>query len=457
MVGTQPLTFPEGTGERTVSFEYTPGAGAHTLTATVSPMAGEATTRNNARSLSTSAEAPRRRVLLLAAAPDPDVPALRAALEADASLDLTVRVQKAPDTFYEGPLPALAGFDVAVLQGYPGRAGDGALLDALAAAPRLGLVVVAGSQTDFGLLGGRLGALLPVRTGGAGVRELPVHVATGAADHPALAGVPRLDALATLPALRVAGPAQVVSGGRVLIAGPGGEPVLVAERRGRRRVAVLLGAGVWRWRTLPPALAAMQPVLPALVQKLVAFAASDAAPDVQVQPTDEAFAQGEPVTFEGQVVNDEGDGVADALVEVQLSGPATRTVALRSLGAGRYSVDAGALPPGTYRFSARATRSGAALGADGGAFRVGHVSAEYEHPGADRALLQALATQSGGRLYPLDSLDALRARIARSEAFAPALVTREAETTLYDRWPFFVLLVLLLGTEWWLRRRSGLA
>ncbi|HYE58504.1 MAG TPA: hypothetical protein VD948_08365, partial [Rhodothermales bacterium] len=418
---------------------------------------GEATTRNNSRSLSVGTETQRRRVLLLAAAPDPDVSALRTALEADASLELTVRVQKAPGTFYEGPLPDLSGFEVAVLQGYPGRAGDAALLERLAAAPRLGLVVIAGSQTDYGLLDRTLSGVLPARVAGGAVRETPVRMAEGAALHPALQGVPNLDALATLPPLRLAGPARVTGGGRVLLVAAGGEPAIVAERRGRRRAVVVLGAGLWRWRTLPPALERFEGVLPALMARLVAFAASDAAPDVQVQPTDEAFAQGESVTFEGQVVDDEGAGVADALVEVHLSGPAARTLALRSLGAGRYVLDAGALPSGTYRFDARATRGGTLLGADGGTFRVGTTSVEFEQVGADRALLQALATETGGRLYGLDSLDALRARLASSEAFAPALVTHEAETPLYDRWPFFVLIVLLLGAEWWIRRRSGLA
>jgi hypothetical protein len=455
VVGTQAVTLPGGTGELSVPFEYTPTAGAHTLTATVTGARGEATMRNNSRSLSVGAEASRRRVLLLGAAPDPDVSALRKALEADASLDLTVRVQKAPGTFYEGPLPDLIGFDVAVLQGYPGRAGDAALLRRIAEAPRLGLVVVAGSQSDYGMLDATLGGLLPV--GGAGGRETPVRMAPGAAAHPALLGVPALDALPTLPPLRLSGPARVEGGGRVLLTGADGAPAVVAERRGRRRTVVVLGHGLWRWRTLPPALEPLGVVLPALVSRMVAFAASDAAPDVQVQAADEAFAQGEPVTFEGQVVDDEGEGVADALVEVRLSGPAARTLALRALGAGRYVLDAGALPSGTYRYEARATRGGTVLGLDGGTFRVGTTGVEFEQVGADRALLQAIATETGGRLVGLDSLDALRAQIAASEAFAPALVTREAETPLYDRWPFFVLIVLLLGTEWWLRRRSGLA
>ena len=243
----------------------------------------------------------------------------------------------------------------------------------------------------------------------------------------------------------------------MLLAGPSGEPVVVAERRGRRR-AVLVGASAWwRWQLVPEALAPLTPVFPALVSRWVAFAASDAAPDVQIQSTETAFGDGEPVTFDAQVVGDEGAGVEDATVEVEVTGAARRTLTMRPIGAGRYALDAGALPPGTYRYTGRAARGGAILGTDGGTFDVGSTPAEAADPTADVALLTALAEATGGAVVPVDSLDALRRRFETSPAFAPALVAGEAETTLFDRWPFFVVLLVLLTAEWALRKRAGMA
>ena len=457
-VATRAVALPDGRGEVSVSFDYTPPApGALTLTATAARLPGEATAENNARSLTVQVVQERTRVLLLAGAPDPDVGALRAALEADALVDLTVRVQKAPGEFYEGPLPAeLGAFGAAFLVGYPGRGADPAVLERLAAAPRLGIVVVAGSQTDWNLLARALGSILPATTAGGVARELPARVTDAGRGHPVL-DVPALDALPSLPPLRVATAAPRVSAGaRVLLAGPGGEPVLVAERRGRRGAALLLGAGVWRWRTLPPALANAAPLLPALASRLARFVAADDVRPVRVAPVREAFAAGEPVAFEGQVSGEGGAPAEDALVEVAITGPAARAVAMQALGAGRYALTVDGLPAGAYRFRARATAGGRALGTDEGVFRVGALGAEFADPEPDLGLLRAIAARTGGAVYTVATLDSLRARIAASPAFAPSIVAREVETPLWDRWPLFLLLVGLLAAEWGLRKRWGL-
>lgn len=459
VVGTQTVALPEGDGEVPVAFDYVPPAsGAVRLDATVTPISGEATAANNARSASADVQATRRRVLLLAGAPDPDVAAFRTALDADAALDVTVRIQRAPGQFYDAAAPDPADFDVAVLLGAPGPATDDALLARMAAAPRLGLVVVAGTRTDWGRLASVLGETLPASLTAGAERDVRVRVADGAAAHPALTGVASLDVLPSLPALRLATSGPSLSpAARVLLEGTGGEPIVVAERRGRRRAVLVTASAWWRWRQLPEAQADLATVFPALVSRWVAFAASDAAPDVQIQSTEPVYGDGEPVTFDAQVVGDEGAGVEDATVEVTVSGPVARTLAMRPIGAGRYALDAGALPPGTYRYTGRATRSGAVLGTDRGAFEVGSTPAETADPTADLPLLRALAEATGGAVVRPDSLDALRRRFETSPAFAPSLVAGEDETTLFDRWPLFALLVLLLTAEWALRKKAGMA
>lgn len=459
VVGTQTVTLPDGDGEVPVAFDYTPPAsGAVRLDATVTPISGEATPANNTRSTTADVQTARRRVLLLAAAPDPDVAAFRAALDADAALDVTVRVQRAPGQFYDGPAPDPADFDVAVLLGVPGPATDDALLARMAAQPRLGLVVVAGTLTDYGRLAATLGPLLPASVSAGGEREVRVRVRDGATAHPALTGVASLDVLPSLPALRLATSGPSLSpAARVLLEGTGGEPVVVAERRGRRRAVFVAASAWWRWRQLPEAQASLGTVFPSLVSRWVAFAASDAAPDVQIQSTDTVFGDGEPVTFDAQLVGDEGAGVEDATVEVAISGPVTRTLAMRPIGAGRYALDAGALPPGTYRYTGRATRGGAVLGTDGGTFSVGSTPAETADPSADLPLLRALADATGGALLRPSDLDSLRRRLETSPAFAPSIVAGETEASLFDRWPFFAVLLVLLTAEWALRKRAGMA
>ena len=94
----QTVVVPSDGAEAVVDLAVTPTApGVRRYTIAVQPLAGEATTRNNSRTVTVRVLDDRRRVLLVAAGPSPDLAALRAVLDAD-------RVRR-PD----GPHPAGAG------------------------------------------------------------------------------------------------------------------------------------------------------------------------------------------------------------------------------------------------------------------------------------------------------------------------------------------------------------
>ena len=84
---------------------------------------------------------------------------------------------------------------------------------------------------------------------------------------------------------------------------------------------------------------------------------------------------------------------------------------------------------------------------------VGSLSAtELAETTLNLPLLENIARLSGGRILE-DGDDNL------ASLFLSGGETREElrETALWDRWPLMLLLVILLTTEWVLRRRSGLS
>ena len=79
---------------------------------------------------------------------------------------------------------------------------------------------------------------------------------------------------------------------------------------------------------------------------------------------------------------------------------------------------------------------------------------ELDNPAADRGMMESLAAMTGGKTIAADQLGPLFASIHKE------LEQLEVETlvkrTLWDTWPFFLLLIALLGMEWWLRKKWGL-
>jgi hypothetical protein len=86
--------------------------------------------------------------------------------------------------------------------------------------------------------------------------------------------------------------------------------------------------------------------------------------------------------------------------------------------------------------------------------RVGRPELEFQRPELDRESLQLLASQSaGGKYLDIDELDQLPSLIPSKTT---SLVVTGPPTPLWDRWWTLVLLVILLGTEWLVRKRSHL-
>lgn len=469
-VASEAVTLPADGLETTVELTVTPAQpGLHRYTVAVSRRPGEATYRNNTESVAVRVLDTRRRVLLVAGAPSPDLTALRTALEADPQVDLTVRTQRGPGAFYEGALPEdLGGYDVAVLVGYPGPASGEAARLAEAVGDGLPALFVLAAQTDLGALGRLFGDVLPavpavVR---AGVDEAGLVVTPAGSTHPVLQvpGV-ALDALDRLPPLlysesrwtpapdaRVLG--TVRRGGVALDA-----PLLAVRAGGGTRTAALLGAGSWRWATLPADLGALDGFYDGLVDNLLRWvtAREDRRP-VRVRPTNALFGEREPVTFSGQVYDESLEPVENADVRVTVTAPdGTQTpLTMRPLGNGRYALDAGALPEGAYTYTAVAERAGQRLGDDRGAFAVGALALEFREPGADAALMRQLALRSGGRVVPIAEVPALPARLAEEGRFEARPVEQERETPLLHL-PFLLgLVVVTLTAEWFVRKRSGM-
>ena len=472
VLSSQTADLSGGATEVPVDLAYEPTeAGLQRLTVAVTRLDGEATYRNNTAALNVRVLESRQRVLLLAAAPGPDVAAVHALLQEDAGAEVTRRVQKAPGTFYEGDLPdSLDAFDVIVLAGWPGSAADAAQVARVAEAAEadVPLLFLLSRQTDVGLLGRYLADVLPVvaETARGGFMEATPQITPTGAQHAILDDLDATSAvLRRLPPLdysegrwRASPDARVLA--TVEVRGvPLDSPLLVIRSRGGSRSAALLGAGTWRWRNLPEDLDAAGPFWPGLFSNLLRWVTTreDSRP-VRVEPLEETFAGSEPVAFTGQVYDESLEPVDGAQVEVEVTAPdGTRyPYRMEGFGNGRYVLDAGAFPEGTYAYEAVARRGGTELGEDRGAFAVGGLTLEFRETQADAPLMRQIAQRSGGFFFLQDEVEDVPVRLASSDRFTPVVFEEERSVELWRRYAFLVAVILLLTAEWFLRKRSGM-
>ena len=471
-ITSQNLEIPPGNAEIVVDLSVTPEAeGLRRYTVAVTEFPDEVTHRNNRESLTVRVLSSKRRILLVAAAPGPDVAAIRRLLARDAAFDVSPFVQKSAGAFYEGAFPAsLADFDVMVLAGYPGRASDETVSGRIGEAVREGIPVffLLTSGTSIARLSTIPEDTLPVKAGRLreDFMEATFRTTPSGNRHPIM-HIPGADSEAwgALPPLEynrtqwtIAPDAQVLA--TVSVRGidlP--EPLLVVRRRAQHRVAALLGAGTWRWQNLPEDLSRFEQLPAELFANIIQWltALEDDRP-VRIYPVRDVFGGGESVQFSGQVYDESLNPVPDASVEIRLISPdgVEFPYFMRAIGSGRYTFDAGALPEGAYAWTAEAHRGEKVLGSDRGEFVVGSLTLEYREPGADAILMRQVAQRSGGVLLDQSRPEAFIEVLSTYLEGASDTISQTTEEDLRKQPVLLLLIIALLAAEWFFRKRNGM-
>jgi hypothetical protein len=112
------------------------------------------------------------------------------------------------------------------------------------------------------------------------------------------------------------------------------------------------------------------------------------------------------------------------------------------------------LPPGAYKATVTAKRAdGTAIGDAEDAFVVAPASRELIEAAPRPEILRAVASATKGQV--LEASDALAALPWRDPERVE--VGQRTSKPLWDSWKVLVLLCLVVGTEWTLRRRWGYA
>ncbi len=444
--------------------------GLLSLELSVSRLPEEITYRNNRTTLVFRVLERKKRLLLVAGAPDPTLASMRQLLSQDRDVTLTVRTQKDATSFYEGPLPdSLTAFDAIFLIGYPGAKASTQDIQRIRDAAEKGTPLaffmsytVAPRRLQL------LTSVLPVsfqraRTSFAEVFATPTEWGR---THTLL----RMSRVS--PSIWVQLPPLHYNESG-FVARPGAQtvlqirmrettlpdPLLAIWKEGTRRTLAFLGAGSWKWHNPPPDLAEARILWGQLVENAVRWlTAAETNKPVRVVPVSRTFDEQETIRFVGQVYDESLQPVSDATIKIEIRDAEGHVFPhiMHPLGNGQYELTTGPLPAGTYTYQAVASQQTRELGNDTGTFSVGRLSLEFRQPQADTLLLHQIALFSGGQRFYANAIDDIPRALAALPQFKPETRMVEARARLWESPYVLLLLVFLLTLEWFLRKRYGL-
>ena len=472
VIQSRDVVLPDAGEELIVPLEVTPQeTGTLRLRAVVTRVNGESTFRNNTEPFDVRVLKSKKRILVIASRPGPDVALVEQLIAASNNLTATTYIQKTASTFYEGSFTARPDtFDMAVLVGYPSRTSDPNVVSALSNTVTNGMPLLYLYQRNASLSSlsrafqGRLPIILQTeRTGFAEAQPVRTFRSTQHAITKDLLLDPV--AFSRLPPLRITDSKLNLAPGAATLFETSvrgielKDPLVAVLGRPGFRSAVFMGEGIWKWKILSPDVSQLDGFLPGLFNNTVAWltAGSDERL-VRVEATESLYGGGETIQLLGQVYDESLNPLADASLSVIMTGPDGRDLPylMDNTGNGRYLLEVGSLPEGTYQFKATATADDQVIGTDEGSFSVGTLTLEFRNPSADPFIMRQLSTRSGGSDLAISELSTLPGILEDGNAFNSRPVSSTSSIRLWQQYPFLIIITLLLTTEWFVRKRSGL-
>lgn len=229
-------------------------------------------------------------------------------------------------------------------------------------------------------------------------------------------------------------------------------PLLVTENYGRGRTGVFATGGSWRWRMQQPVGDMSQEIFwRQLLRWLVG-----ATPGAVVASTPKTLLEDQgAINMQAEVRGSDYLPASAAQVAAHIIEPDGTAVDVpltpEPMKNGVYATEWNATQCGTYVADIVARRGSEVLGRDTLAFQRKDGMAENFHTEQNRDLLEKLASETGGHYYTPDDANALADEISYSEA---GISAREIKD-LWDMPAAFILLLVLLASQWLLRRKWG--
>jgi uncharacterized membrane protein len=494
IVATQELRIPARVDVVRAQLRVPPlAAGIHRLAVRARPVSGEQVQENNVFNTLLDVRSGPARVLYLEGEPRPEFAFLRRAVATDSALQVVGLVRSAEHKFLR-----LGVHDsLELINGFPARREElfqfraivlGSIESAFFTGDQLRMLSDFVAQRGGSLLalGGR-SALAEGGYAGTPVAEaLPVMLNAGRADtgaapialamqltpdgraHAALrlrdadaANAARWDSLPALTSVNRLGTlrpgATTLLTGRTSRAREAGDvPVLAFQRYGRGMGLVFGVQDSWLWR-MHASMPVEDETHATLWRQLMRFMVDGVPDPVEIAAVPARVAPGEPVELRARVVDSTFTPLGQASVLARVTTPtgALVDVALErsSRGDGTYSGRYVPTERGSYSFVATARAGRDSLRSANDALLADDQGADVEQAELRSALLRQVSSETGGRYYPLSQA----ARLADDVNYTESGVTQRDAKDLWDMPIVFLLLVTLLGGEWFYRRRRGLA
>ncbi|OKS84764.1 hypothetical protein RG47T_0197 [Mucilaginibacter polytrichastri] len=233
-------------------------------------------------------------------------------------------------------------------------------------------------------------------------------------------------------------------------------PLWAFEDNQGRRKATLAGEGLWRWQLSEYQQYGNHNALNELLSQSIQYlTANTNRQRFRVYTAKNVFDESEHVIINAELYNEALVLTNTPDVKLDLKDQKGKSYSYQFSRTGQsYQLDAGVLAPGEYTYTS-ATQIGKEKLSASGQLNVTSIDLEDRQSTANHQLLRNLTKQSGAQMLPPADIAKLPGLIRQNENIKTLVNEDKHYSELIDIKWVFVLILALLSTEWFLRKREG--
>lgn len=451
-VYTQAIAVTNGDFKKALPVKLTAGKkGLRKYNISIAPVKNELSTQNNTETIYVDVLDARQKVLVLYQSPHPDITVTKQAVETNKNFEVKTSLLADISSV------KLADYSLIILYQIP--AGSNALLKDFIAKSKTPVWYILGSQTDIQTFNAEQ-SNVKINTSRNEPQEVFALPETGFSAF-TLSDSSRKKIALLPPLLAPFGNYTTATNTSVLLKQKIGAiattyPLLAFGDDAGRRIAILTCEGLWRWQLAEYQNYGNRNATDELLSQTVQYLTANANRQrFRVYPARNVFDEGESVILNAELYNDALELINTPDVKIDLKSQEGKNYSfLFSRKAQSYQLDAGTLPIGEYTYTA-ATQNGTRKFNANGELTVKPLNLETRQSAANHQLLNTIAKQSGGQmLYPAQ-ISQLANLIRKNDNIKTVVYEDKHYSDLIDVKWLFVLILLLLSGEWFLRKREG--
>ncbi len=235
-----------------------------------------------------------------------------------------------------------------------------------------------------------------------------------------------------------------------------GLPLVLFNEFNGKKTGVICAEGLWRWRMSEFLQNKNTEATDELINKSIQFlTVKTDKRRFRVHSDKSVYNANDAIQLSAELYNESYQLINDVDVSCVIKGEDGKEYPFifdKTINA--YSLSAGILPVGNYTVKASVNYKGK-LNTASCNFSVRQVLVEMLNTRADHNLLQMLAQQSGGKMYAAADMAAIFKDLEQNNKVRSVLYESFTTRPLIDEKWLFVLVLLLLTTEWFIRKYNG--